>query len=367
MFDSDDVAIVHDYLTQRGGAERVVVALARAFPEAPIYTSMYQLDSTFPEFGESCVHTTPLQYIPTLARHHRRGLFLYPWAFSRLIVQAKVAICSTSGWAHGCQVTGAKILYVHNPARWLYQQSEYLGGKRTLASTGLRLVNRQLRSWDIAAARSADAILTNSHLVRERIHRTWDLDAHVVYPPRGIEPDGVQEPIEGVDAGCLLTIARLLPYKNVDSIVEAMRFLPNDQLVVVGEGPMRRSLAASAPTNVLFVGSIGDAQLRWLLTKARLLICAGNEDLGLAPVEGLAFGTPSVALAAGGHLETVVEGKTGLFFSAPSAKVIAAAVREADIVSWDMTRLRAQADLFDPARFASRVRSVVERWIELKD
>src|SRR5262249_53686165 len=161
-----------------------------------------------------------------------------------LHVQAKVVICSTSGWAHGVTTDGTKVLYVYNPARWLYQAEEYLHGSPRWQQFGLHAGAGWLRSWDQKAARSADRVLAISQVARERIRSSWGLDSTVVHPPHGADANGAREPVPGLEPGFLLCVARLLPYKHVDAVLAAMESLPRDRLVVAGDGPLRQELQA---------------------------------------------------------------------------------------------------------------------------
>jgi glycosyltransferase involved in cell wall biosynthesis len=354
-----DVAIVHDYLTQRGGAERVVLAMSRTFPSSTIHTSVYEPEATYPEFADRQIDTSSLQRISMVRRDHRMALPVYPLTFGRLNIDAKVVICSTSGWAHGISTDGAKLLYVYNPARWLYRSREYVRGAPWWQKVALGAVRHPMRRWDHRAAQGSDRILAISDVVQERIRQCWGLDSTVVHPPHGVDPSGIQEDVPGVDAGYLLCVARLVTYKHIDAIVEAMQNLPNDRLIVVGEGPLRQKLQAVAPRNVQFMGRVSDAQLRWLYANARLLVAAAIDDFGLAPVEAMAFGTASVALRAAGYLETVIEGETGIFFDRPDPSSIVSAVGEADRTPWGETRIRGHADLYSEESFATNMRAAV--------
>ena len=191
------LALVHDYLTQRGGAERVVLALADAYPDAPVLTSLYDPAGTFPDFAGHDVRTLPLDRIPGLRAHHRLALPLLAPAFSRLQVDAEVAVCSSSGWAHGARVTGRKLVYCHTPARWLYQRDRYLSGARPSARAAQWLLAPPLRRWDRRAAASAHRYLVNSNEVRRRVAELYGIDAEVVPPPVDIDPQAPSEPIDG--------------------------------------------------------------------------------------------------------------------------------------------------------------------------
>jgi glycosyltransferase involved in cell wall biosynthesis len=351
-----DVAIVHDYLTQRGGAERVVLTLTRAFPEAPVYTSLYDPPATFPAFTEVDVRTLPINRLTTLRRHHRAALpFLAP-SFSQLRVSADVVICSSSGWAHGARVDGKKIVYCHAPARWLYQRERYLRGRSRATRSVASLLQARLERWDRAAAASADAYLANSTVVAERVKSAYGIDPVVVPPPPTIVPDGLSKPVAGVNPGFALCVARLLPYKNVDAIVGAFASLPELRLVIVGSGPEEGSLKTHATPNVRFVGTVDDATLRWLYANCRFLVAAAHEDFGLTPLEAAGFGKPTVALRAGGYLDTVLEERNGIFFESAEPDQIAAAVRAAVAHPWSAGAIESSADRFSETTFIDRLR-----------
>jgi glycosyltransferase involved in cell wall biosynthesis len=353
------VALVHDYLTQRGGAERVVLSLRKAFPEAPVYTSLYDPDGTYPEFRAADIRTSPLDRVPFLRRDHRLALPLLARTFSNTEVEADVTLCSSSGWAHGATVSGTKIVYCHSPARWLYATDEYLGGGRRAARLALAGLRRHLERWDRTAAASADRYLTNSTAVKRRIEQVYGIEAEVVPPPPVIDPTGPRYPVEGVEPGFLLCVSRLLPYKNVGAVVEAFADLPSERLVVVGTGPEQGRLRAAASPNVSFLGSVSDEELGWLYASCVALLAASYEDYGLTPLEAASFGKPSAVLRAGGFLDTVVDGSSGIFFDRPDPSSIKGAVRALARGSWREKELCARAERFSEERFIARIRSVV--------
>jgi glycosyltransferase involved in cell wall biosynthesis len=353
------VAIVHDYLTQRGGAERVVLSMAAAFRGAPIYTSLYEPNGTFPEFADVGVRTLSLNHLALLRRNHRMALPLLSQAFSRLEVSAEAVVCSSSGWSHGTQVDGRKIVYCHTPARWLYQPEHYLGDRRPIARLALDLLTPRLCEWDRAAARSADLYLCNSTVVQGRIRRAYGIEADLLPPPHSIDTTAARQEVEGLEPGFVLCVSRLLPYKNVDAIVAAFAGLPGERLVVVGSGPEWVRLAALAGANVRLVGSISDEELRWLYANCAAVVAASREDYGLTPLEGAAFGKPSAVLRWGGFLDTVVDRKTGVFFDAPRPSLIRDALQELFDASWDDDAIRAQADRHSEQEFIERLRRIV--------
>jgi glycosyltransferase involved in cell wall biosynthesis len=349
------VAIVHDYLTQRGGAERVVLSLTRAFPEAAVYTSLYDPAGTFPELRQIDVRTLAINHIAPLRTHHRAALPLLAPSFSHLRVAADVVICSSSGWAHGAQVDGRKIVYCHTPARWLYQSDRYLRNRGRAVHAAAGLLQSSLKKWDKRAAASAEMYLANSSAVAERINSIYGIEAEVVPPPPAITPDGPMHGIDGLEPGFIFCVSRLLPYKNVDAVVEAFAGLPEERLVVAGSGPQEAALHAAAGANVAFTGQVSDAQLRWLYSNCRALVAAAHEDFGLTPLEAASFGKPTAALRWGGFLDTIDEGVTGLHFDEPVAADVEAAIRKLRASKWQDETIQRAAARFSEERFIERV------------
>jgi glycosyltransferase involved in cell wall biosynthesis len=355
-----NVALAHDYLTQRGGAERVVLALCRAFPDAPVYTSLYDPETTFPEFGEREIRPLWLDRARLLRERHRLALPLLPLAFGTTRIEADVVVCSSSGWAHGIRTDGRKIVYCHSPAKWLYRRDDYLGEHPSRAAKlGLRLLDPYLRAFDRRSARNADTYIANSTYIREQLRAVYGIDAEVVHPPAGIDPDGPAEAVPGIEPGFLLTVARLLPYKHVAETVDAFRLVPEQRLVVVGEGPEDAALRSSAPDNVRLLGEVSDARLRWLYANCVGLIAASREDFGLTPVEAATFGKPVAALRWGGYLDTVVRDVTGVFFERPTDSEIAEGVQRVLALERHEDAIRAHAAMFSEDRFADRLGQLV--------
>jgi glycosyltransferase involved in cell wall biosynthesis len=356
------IALVHDYITQLGGAERVVLSMLRAFPDAPVHTSLYEPATTFPEFADADVRPLGVNRFRSLRTHHRRALPLLAPSFSRLQLDYDVVLCSSSGWAHGVQTTGRKVVYCHSPARWLYQTQRYLGGERGLRASARGMAIKGLRAplmdWDQRASASADVFLANSQMVRRAIGELYGRDAEVLPPPPALRPFGGREPMDDVEPGFFLCVTRLLPYKNVDAVIAAFEGRP-DQLVIVGAGPDRDRLTALAPSNVRFVGSVNDQQLRWLYSNCQAIVSASYEDYGLTPIEAASFGKPSVVLRWGGFLDNIVEGETGLFIEVPTPEAVGTALDEFSSQNWDPIPMLALADSRSEARFADRLHEIV--------
>lgn len=366
---TEGVALAHDYITQIGGAERVALVMAEAFPGSPMYTTLYDPPSTYSEFADLDIRASALNRIGPLRRHHRLALPLLAPAVDRQRVDAEVLLASSTGWAHAYRGAARTVVYCNAPARWLYQRERYLGPKegglahrsrRALAAGALAALSPALRRWDADAAHRADRYLTNSTVTRAAILEVYGIEAEILPPPPALLSGGEERPIADVEPGFLLCVARLLPYKNIDVVIEAAQ-RAGRALVVVGEGPDRDRLAqlAARTTSTHLVGRISDDELRWVYRNASMLVAASYEDFGLTPLEAAAFGRPTVAFRGFGYLDTVREGVTGEFFDAPLPGPIAEAVERVASRPWDEQVLVEHADSFGPERFKSRLQQVV--------
>lgn len=350
------VAVVHDYLSQRGGAERVALALWRAFPGARMLTSVYESGATFPGFVDAEVETSWLQRVPALRRDPRRALALLPGAFDRMaLYDVDVVVASSSGFAHGIATSVPKVVYCHNPARWLYQPQDYLHRQGVVARTGLAALRPRLTAWDQRAARSADRYLANSSVVRDRVRATYGLAASVLAPPVAIDVDGPQVASPGVEPGYFLAVGRARGYKNVEAVCRAFATMPDQRLVVVGGLP-----SGVWPRNLRGVSGIGDEEMRWLYANCHALVSVAHEDFGLTPVEANAFGRPALVLRAGGFLDTLVEGETGWFVEGVEPDDVIRAVRRLLAEPLDPAAVRAHAARYAPDAFAAAVRREVD-------
>lgn len=361
------IAIAHDYLTQKGGAERVVLALHRMWPDAPIYTTFYDPEGTFPEFKHAHIVTSPLNRVGVLRKDPRRALPLLPLASSLMHVKEPVAVVSTSGWAHGFRYDGATLVYCHTPARWVYLLDDYLGedGRNSIKGRIARVLRPGLQVWDRAAVRRRSRYVANSTVVKKRIEDVYGLDGvGLVFPPHSVSTGGPQEPIPGAERlaedGFLLSVARLMPYKHVDVAIEAAA-RAEQPLVVIGKGPEEARLRAMAGEDVVFGQDLTDAQLRWAYAHATALIAASHEDFGITPLEASAWGVPTVALRAGGYLDTIVEGVNGVFVDEPTVDLVAEGVERLLAHDWDRAAMQAHAERFSEAQFGRRILDLKEQ------
>ena len=357
--DLGSVSIAHDYLNQRGGAERVVLEFGSIWPEAPIYTSLYRPESTFPEFARRDVRTSFLDRLPVDRRF--RGLFpLYPLAFRSIgALETDLVISSSSGWAHAVRTSERSFhaVYCYTPARWLYGPS-YLGApatQRLLAPLG-----RTLRRWDEHAARRPDLYIAISKLVQHRIKVRYGRDAPIVYPP--VDVDRFKPSPRG---DRLLVVSRLLPYKRVDVIVDAAT-RSGIGLDVVGTGPALASLRNRAGPTVRFHGRLSDADVTDLFQGCRAFCLPGAEDFGITPIEANAAGKPVVAFAGGGALETLEEGVTGAFFTEQCIDAALNAIRRCDAIPSSPEVIAGEARRFSRERFQERLVTVLREAMDSK-
>jgi glycosyltransferase involved in cell wall biosynthesis len=346
------VALVHDYLNQRGGAERVVLNMANIWPEAPIYTSLYRAGSTFEGFRDRTIHTSWMQELP-VDRRFRTLMPLFPSAFRQLgTIDADVVISSSSGWAHGIRTTpdSRHLVYCHAPARWLYSGQEYLGRRRSRATHALL---DPMRRWDKRAARRADCYLANAYNVADRIRRAYGIESRVVHPP--VDVDRFMPRPRGER---LLVVSRLLPYKRLDLAIEAAARL-DIGLDVVGDGPELQRLQALAGRRTVFHGQLSDEAVVELMENCSAFLFPGREDFGIAPVEANAAGKPVVAFAAGGALETLQDGVTSAFFASQSVKDVMAAIRRVYDIDTSPERIAENAHRFSPQAFERNLRRAI--------
>jgi glycosyltransferase involved in cell wall biosynthesis len=350
------VAIVHDYLNQRGGAERVLGVLHGMFPEAPIFTSVLDRSTLWPQLRSADIRVSWMQRLPGLRRHFKKYFLLYPLVFERLdLAGFDLVLSSSSAFAKAVRAPrgGVHVCYCHTPARFIWNYEEYVEHEALgrVARSALPLAIRILRRWDLRTAHRPTAYVANSTVVAERIRRIYGRDATVVPPP--VEIDRFRG-LSGVPGDYYLIVSRLNAYKRIHLAVEAFNHL-HLPLVIVGEGPHRPALERMAAPTVRFLGRVDDGELGKLLGGCRALILPGEEDFGIAVLEANAAGRPVVAYLGGGALDTVEPGVTGVFFSEPSTDSLADAVLRAARIPWDPDALRRHAAHFDVAAFRERM------------
>jgi glycosyltransferase involved in cell wall biosynthesis len=342
------VVLVHDYLLVMRGAERTFAAIAEVFAHAPIFTLLYDERGTGERFGGRSVTTSPLQRLGTRQDTFRRLLPLYPWAVGRLeLPPCDLVVSSSSAFAHGVRAPAGAVhlCYCHAPFRYAwYEQAraedETPGPLRPL----LRAQLGRIRRWDLAASRRVDAYVANSRLSRERIALYWSRDASIVHPPVETERFAPAEP-----GDALLVVSELVRHKRLDVALEAAR-RARAPIQVVGTGPDFALLRDAYP-QAQFLGRVDDEELADLYARARAVIVPGMEEFGITAVEAQAAGRPVIAAAAGGALETVVEGVTGTFVALDDAEAMREAIERIDRLGLDPTAAVENAQRFSTATF----------------
>jgi glycosyltransferase involved in cell wall biosynthesis len=352
------VALVHDYLNQRGGAERVFAHIARAYPDAPVYTALYDAGATGDLVHPGRVRTSALQRIPFSGRAFRYLAPFYPGAFERFDLGAyDLVVSSTTAWAKGVRIRpdATHVCYINTVSRFAFAYDEYVGGlTKGWRALGRPLVAR-LVAWDLRAAQRPTAFVANSRNVADRIRRYYGRDAYVLPCPVDLDRFSVG----AGDGEYFVTVARLLPYKRVELAIAACA-RAGFPLRVVGTGPAEAGLRAAARgTATTFCGEVSDLELNAIVGGARAVIVPGEEDFGLVPLEANAAGRPALAFGRGGALETIVPGVTGEHFAEPTAEALATLLSSFDPAHYAAPQLRAHAETFAPARFIERLRAIV--------
>jgi glycosyltransferase involved in cell wall biosynthesis len=349
------VAIVSDPLVQRGGAERCVEVFARTFPDAPVFALLYSEQTGPPSIADR-VRVSPLGKIPGGTRRHRWLLPLYPGAVESFDLADYDVILSSHHTAAKGIVRNARqhhICYCHTPMRALWERPfdevrSLPAPARPLAAAMLR----KLRVWDYVTAARVDEFIANSETTRARIAKHYGRTSRVVHPPIDLARFS---PGPGIAGEYYLVASRLVPYKRVDLAVAATAKLGR-KLVVVGAGPGVRDVQAP---HVDYRGHVSDAELLALMRGARAMIFPAFEDFGMAPVEMMACGRPVVAYAAGGALETVVEGVTGTFAQQQTPQAFAEAIERLERMELDPQAIREHALHFSQERFVETLRELV--------
>ena len=359
-----NVALVHDWLNQQGGAEVVLDQLHAMYPEAPIYTSFYAPELVDPTFRQLDVRTSWLQRLPGWRTRHQALLPLYPLAFQSMRVQdAEVVVSNVSAFCKGVQIPpGAlHVCYCLTPTRFVWSPQAYLlrEGYPAWLPRALAPLLWWMRRWDRAAAQGVTQFVAISQAVAERIRRCYGREALVIHPPVHTERFAPTTELEDY----FLVVSRLIPYKRIDLAVRACTdaSLP---LVVVGDGRDLHSLRRMAGPTVKFAGRLSDDEVRRHMARCRAFLFPGEEDFGIAPVEAQAAGRPVVAYAAGGALETVRDGETGVLFHEPTVASLQQALARVTEMAVHPMHLVQHAAQFDASVFRAKLRRAIEMTIE---
>jgi glycosyltransferase involved in cell wall biosynthesis len=357
-----NVAVVHDQLYTMGGAEQVLKEILNCFPGADLYVLFDLLQESDRGFlAGHRVHTTSMQQFFRIGKYHRHYLPFMPFQIEQLNLQKYDIIISSSYLVAKGVLVGPDQLhvsYIHSPMRYAWDmQFQYLremGLEKGWRSVILRRILHRMRLWDHRSAAGVDRFVANSRYIARRVRKAYRREASVVYPPIGLERMTLRAPPPRGDT--FVTVSRLVPYKRIDLLVEAFRELPDQRLVVIGDGPERPRLEALAGPNVRLLGRQPDEIVVEHLHRAAAFLFAAEEDFGIVPVEAQACGTPVIAYGRGGACETVVGAgadATGLLFEPQTPPAAAAAVRRflAERDRFRPAACRANAERFGAERF----------------
>ncbi|MFO1046981.1 MAG: glycosyltransferase family 4 protein [Geminicoccaceae bacterium] len=369
------VAIVHDWLTVYGGAERVLEHMLAVMPQADVYTLVdFVPDDQRGFLGGRTPRTSFIQRLPFARKHYRHYLPLMPLAIEQFDLSGYDLVISSSYAVAKGVITGPDQLhvsYVHSPVRFAWDlQHQYLrqsGMGRGLASWAVRALLHRIRLWDTRTANGVDHFLANSQFIARRVWKVYRRAAEVIYPPVDIGDFRLVE----AKGGNYVTVSRLVPYKRVELLVEAFARLPDRHLTIIGAGPELERLRRVAPANVELAGFLPDAEVRRRLERARAFLFAAEEDFGIVMVEAQACGTPVIAYGKGGACEVVRDlgrpGATGVLFAEQTADSIVDAIARFEDAAGQIEPLacRRNAERFGHARFCSEFASALaEQWAQ---
>jgi glycosyltransferase involved in cell wall biosynthesis len=358
------VALIHDWLTNLAGAERVLMAMCESFPHAPIYTSVY-CPEHFPGLEGTDVRTSFLQRIPGAKTRHQAFPLLRTVAFERFdLCEYDVVLSSCHAEAKGVitRPETMHICYCYTPVRYYwsgyhhYLENPRYGALNPIVKAVMPYMTNYLRVWDRGAADRVDLFVAISRHVAKRIKKYYRRDADVIYPPVNTSWLGMSQSVDDY----FLLVGRLIPYKRADIVVEAFNRL-GLPLKIAGTGSELESLRSMAAPNIEFLGRVSDDELRDLYSHCQALVFPQEEDFGIVPLEAMASGRPVIAYRAGGALETVLDGVTGIFFDRQNAQSLIEAVRGFDPGSFSPERARRQALRFDVEVFKEHLLAYVDK------
>jgi len=354
-------AIVHDYFTQLGGAEKVAEELYFMMPNATLFATVAFPPCMPASLKHVDVHASWMQKLPLIEKYYRYYFLLYPFGVSSMdLSEYDLVLSSSSSYAKGVNTNrdALHVCYCHTPMRWVWSYDDYsrrdsFGAPQRFV---LKTLVRALRYWDEAASRQPDHFVANSKVVAERIKKAYGRCAEVIHPP--IDTSRFRPSRERGDY--YVALSRLISYKRLDLAVRACTQLRR-KLLVIGKGPDRASLESMAGPTITFLGRAPDEEVEYHVSRCRALIFPGEEDFGMAPLEVAAAGRPTIAYRAGGVVETVIENATGIFFEEQTTEHLAEAIERFERQDWSPDVLRRHSENFSIEIFQDRFRSFLRR------
>lgn len=353
------VAIVAEWMTSRGGAEKVVLELARIFPKADIFTTVYN-QKIFPELKNRRVKTSFLQKVPYFNHHHQLLLPLLPKAIESLnLAPYDLIISSSSAVGKGIKKPkrSVHVCYCHTPMRWVWQTD--LDRRLIRLPFGKAMIG-WLKKWDLKTNQGVDLFLCNSNFTKQRIKDFYKIDAKVIYPP-AISKDDVdlKEETKNSRGDFYFAISRLVPYKRFDLAIDACNLLQKN-LIIAGAGPDEKHLKRIAGRTVTFVGRSDEEMKKKLFQTCKAVIFPSEEDLGIVPIEAQAAGAPVVAYSKGGTRETVIDTKTGALFGKQEIKSIIEAIERLEKSDFSEREIKENSLKFTKEKFEEEILEIIK-------
>ncbi len=356
------IAIVHDWLTNMGGAEQVVINFKEIYKEAPIYTTFYNPNKLDDKLKNIEVKTSHLQK-KKMVENHKKYFPLMPMAFEKFdLNKYDVVLSSSSSCAKGVLTKpgSVHICYCHTPMRYAWEKrDEYTEGMGKLKKKLVEILCHYMRIWDVASSNRVDYFIANSTEVQKRIKKHYKRDSVVINPPVRCNMFNISE----TDGDYYLVLSRLVGYKRFDLAVQACSEL-GKKLVVIGEGPEKEKLEKLSNENVTFLGRQPDAVVKKYMSECKALLFPGEEDFGIVPVEAQSCGRPVIAYGKGGVLDSVIDGKTGVFFKKQTVESLKEAINKFETMKFDKEEIRKHALEFDESVFQEKIRKFVEEKVE---
>jgi glycosyltransferase involved in cell wall biosynthesis len=355
------IAVVHDYFTQLGGAEKVAEELYGMLPSPSLFATVALKDCMPPHLSGVPVNTSWMQNLPKIRKYYRFYFLLYPFAVSSIdLSDYDLVVSSSSSYAKGVRTgrDAMHVCYCHTPMRWAWSYESY----STRESFGLAqrrllpILIRGLKHWDESASRQPDHFVANSKVVAQRIRQTYGRCAEVIHPP--IDTDRFHRSAEREDY--YVVLSRLVSYKRIDLAVQACTERRKN-LLVIGQGPDRQRLESMAGPSIKFLGRTPDKDVEYYVARCRALIFPGEEDFGMAPLEVGAAGRPTIAYRAGGAVETIIDNVTGVFFDQQTAEDLGDAMERFEKREWCSDSIRRHSEKFSVEIFRDRFRSFFSR------
>lgn len=350
------IALVHDYLNQYGGGERMLEIFCEMFPDAPIYTLLYDEQATGHVFRNREIHTSFLQRLPLIKKYHRLLPFLMPIAIEQFdLSYYDVVISNSASFAKGV-ITKPRtrhISYCLTPTRYLWDDSHrYLAEANYpwLFKKFIPLFLSYLRIWDFEAAFRVDKFIAISSFIQKRIKKYYNRESEIIYPAIDVSKYHIAT---DKPEDYFLMVGRMVPYKKFDLAVKVFN-ATGQKLKIVGDGPEFKHLKRIAWPNIEFLGLISDCDMPKLYSHCKAVIFPQEEDFGLVPLEAMASGRPVIAYRGGGAMETVIDGENGVFFDQQTEIDLVRAIGRFEYTHWDAQKIRAHAFKFDKSVFKKR-------------